>query len=222
MGKIASILMHPHGKGAFLMRMSLKCKHIGRIRVLDVGCGNNSVESIKYWLPDCYYVGIDVDDYNLKQDLKNKMEEYHVVKPEDFSKEIEKFKNSIDVVISSHNIEHCNEPYEVLENMTASLKVGGGYFMAFPSEESINFPRREGTLNFYDDETHQFVPRWEEIIYKLETCGINIWFSAKNYRPFLDRVRGMLNERSSARLKKRLAGTWAYYGFESIIWGIKT
>ena len=38
--------------------------------------------------------------------------------------------------------------------MCISLKKGGILYMAFPCEESITFPSREGTLNFYDDPTH--------------------------------------------------------------------
>lgn len=214
--------MHPHGRSFFLIRMNLKYKHGGkRMRLLDVGCGNNSVNAVKKYCPDCYYIGIDVGDYNLEQNSKDKMEEYHVVKPDDFSKEIGKFKNSIDIVISNHNIEHCNDPKEVLRNMILALIPGGGIYMAFPSEESINFPRRKDTLNFYDDETHKIVPRWKEIMCELETYGVSILFSAKNYKPLLDRIRGMINERKSAQMQKRLPGTWAYYGFESVIWGIK-
>lgn len=108
-------IIAPRRKAGFL----LACTGKKAIRVLDVGCGNNSVTSVKSCCPDCYYIGIDVGDYNLDPNAKLQMDEYYVVSPEKFADKLRDFKNSIDVVISSHNLEHCDEPWNVLENMTA-------------------------------------------------------------------------------------------------------
>lgn len=215
-------LWRPHGLEAFLLGMyaGYRCRG-GKIRLLDVGCGNDSVERIKRYCPGCYYIGIDIGDYNLRPGLKGSMEEYHVVNPQEFAEKILEFQSSIDVVVSNHNLEHCNEPGQALRNMISCLRSGGGIFLAFPSEESANFPHRGGTLNFYDDETHQYVPDWDQILLFLEANDMKIRFKSKNYRPFLDRIKGKWNEKESIKRNKVLAGTWAYWGFESIIWGIK-
>lgn len=123
-------IINSKGKKFFLLRMHQKYKNKNQI-LLDVGCGNNSVKSVKDNNPKCYYIGLDVGDYNLNSKNKALMEEYIVTSPENFAQEIEKRKDSIDVIISNHNIEHCNEPERVLEGMINALKPGGGYFSGF-------------------------------------------------------------------------------------------
>lgn len=137
-------IIKPHWKNHFLQ------VHIGKkhLRILDVGCGNDSVSSIKKICPNCYYIGVDIGDYNLGKDTKSKMDEYHIVSPENFANKLEEFIGSIDVVISSHNIEHCNEPYQVLKNMVLDLKPGGSIYLSFPSEASVTFPNRGGYFKF--------------------------------------------------------------------------
>ena len=39
--------------------------------VLDIGCGNNSPIRFKTHRPDCYYIGLDVGDYNQDAHSKN-------------------------------------------------------------------------------------------------------------------------------------------------------
>lgn len=208
-------IVRPYGKSHFLLMQVGK----ERVKILDVGCGNNSVKLVKRNCPNCYYIGIDVGDYNLDEELKMQMEEYHVVTAENFADKIGEFAASIDVVISAHNIEHCNEPLKVLKNMILSLKRGGHLYLAFPAENSIKFPKRDGTLNFYDDPTHIWCPKWDEIIKILKENDIHIDYACKNHTSFILRTVGKFNERRSKYEKRVLRGTWEYYGFESIIWG---
>ena len=42
--------------------------------------------------------------------------------------------------------------------MKKCLKKGGIIYLVTPSEKSIDFPSREGTLNYYDDKTHKYKP----------------------------------------------------------------
>lgn len=208
-------VMRPYGKSHFLL------SYVGKthVAVLDVGCGNNSVSAVKRNCPNCYYIGIDVGDYNLDEESKSLMDEYHVVSAEDFAEEIGKYKESVDVVISSHNIEHCNEPQKVLENMILSLKNEGNIYLAFPSEKSVNFPSRKGALNFYDDKTHSWCPKWDDIMKTLKKNNIQITYACKNNRPLLLKIVGRMNEGKSKKENRILKRTWEYYGFESIIWG---
>lgn len=118
-------------------------KYVGKkkARILDVGCGNNIVKYIKKICPNCYYIGVDVGDYNLDLDAKAKMDEYHVVKAADFADKIKEFRGSVDIVVSSHNIEHCNEPVKVLENMVGSLRLGGVFIWPFHRRTRFIFPQ---------------------------------------------------------------------------------
>lgn len=129
-------IVRPYGKGHFLLRHGAT----KNIRVLDVGCGNNSVKYVKKHCPDCYYIGLDVADCNLDDEAKLEMEEYHVVSAENFAEKIREFENTIDIVISSHNIEHCNEPQKVLNNMIRSLKSGGVFICRFHLRSQLPFP----------------------------------------------------------------------------------
>jgi SAM-dependent methyltransferase len=74
--------------------------------------------------------------------------------PEKFADDIAQFTGQFDAVISSHNLEHCNQPEKVLRNMCTALKRHGKIYIAFSCAESASFPKRRGALNFYDDATH--------------------------------------------------------------------
>jgi SAM-dependent methyltransferase len=187
-------------------------------RTLDVGCGNNSAQSTKKLRTDLYYVGLDIGDYNQKNHPANHADEYIITSSEMFAEEIEKRAGIFEAVISSHNLEHCERPQQVLSAMCRCLVPGGQLFLSFPSEQSVNFPRRSGTLNFYDDDSHREVPRFMEVMELIQAAGLKIEFSAKHYRPLYKYLKGLLNEPRSAANKRVYNGTWALYGFESIIW----
>lgn len=187
-------------------------------KILDVGCGNNSAQSTKKLRPDIYYVGLDVGDYNQAEPPAQHADEYIVVSSDLFAEEIEKRADVFAAVISSHNLEHCERPERVLSAMCRALAPGGQLYLAFPSEQSVNFPRRSGTLNFYDDDSHREVPRFLEVVEQIQAAGLKIQFSARQYRPPYKYLRGLLNEPRSAIKKRVYSGTWALYGFESIIW----
>jgi hypothetical protein len=104
--------------------------------------------------------------------------------------------------------------------MVKSLRPGGKLYLSFPCEKSVTFPSRRGTLNFYDDKTHLTVPEFKKIISALQAHGLKIEYASQRYRPILFFSIGLLFEPIS-RLLNRMApygATWAFYGFESIIW----
>jgi SAM-dependent methyltransferase len=191
---------------------------IPKARLLDVGCGNGSPKFIKSIRPDIHYVGLDVGDYNQSEDPRKYAKEYIIVPPEQFAAKILEMRQSFDVVISAHNIEHCNDPTAVLTAMARALAAGGRIFLSFPCEASIHFPRRHGTLNFFDDWTHQILPKFDQVLSILQDEGCVIDVAKRRYRPLYHCVRGVVAEPFSMARKKVMYGTWALYGFESIVW----
>jgi len=182
-------------------------------RILDVGCGNDSPRKVKSVLPNCYYIGIDICDYN--QSSKVFADEYHIVEKEIFNKTIDSFSN-IDVVISYHNIEHVNNRKECLNAMKKVLKRNGLLYLVTPSENSIFFPSRNGTLNYYDDITHKLTPlRFADTINNLKHNGFKIIKSRKQYRPIVFFIIGLFKE--LFKPQKTTFYSWCFYGFESII-----
>ena len=169
--------------------------------------------------PSIYYVGVDICDYNQEKGSIDATDEYLVCTPESFSQTISSAKGEFDAVISAHNIEHCNSPFETLSAMCSKVKKGGLLFMAFPSEKSVNFPSRKGTLNFYDDKTHIYLPEFEKVLKIIKESGFKIVFKSPSYRPLGMRLLGMIADLIIKNHVTRF--TWAYYGFEAIIWAKK-
>ena len=192
--------------------------------LLDVGCGNSAPLTAKGLRSDVYYVGLDVKDYNQTEQSKSVADEYHIAEPETFASVIENLgENRYDAVVSSHNIEHTIAPLDTLRAMCGALKQGGQLYMGFPSEKSAQLPSRAGTLNFHDDPTHVWLPQFDTVIRTLERSGVEIVYQSQHYRPLFSVLVGLVAEPYSA-MKGRVApfyGTWALYGFESVIWGRK-
>lgn len=213
------VIHRPHHYTHFLTMLNDKKE----IHILDVGCGNNSIERVrKYCVSGVFYSGLDIGDCNLSENAKMKIDEYVTVDSSQFADAILSWEGKEDAVISSHNIEHCEKPLEVLKNMVRALKEKGMLYISFPSEESENFPRGyTGTLNFFDDWTHREVPNWKTIIQSLLDEGMEIIYSCKNYQPEYMKEIGRLNLEESKKQKRVLPGIWEYYGFESIIWARK-
>jgi SAM-dependent methyltransferase len=207
--------IRPNGKIDFLSSLP------SAALILDVGCGNNSPYRVKKILPQSIYTGIDVGDYN--QTENNNADRYIITSPENFSSEISKFSDEFDAVISSHNLEHCDHRDETLEAMLRALKVGGKLFLSFPCEQSTLFPKRGGTLNYFDDPTHKFnPPKFDALISTLKKYEFEVVYSNNNYQPTLLWLVGLFLEPFSRIKNKNLIGTWEYYGFESIIIAKKT
>ena len=204
-----------YGKVAFIQN-----KIPERGKVLDVGCGNNSPQYMKTCRPDIYYVGLDIGIYNQMTDPTEYADEFILTDPENFASEIRKYENMFDVVISTHNLEHCNEYRDVLMAMIRALGKNGLFHLVFPCEASVNFPSRKGTLNFYDDPTHKNVIPYQSVIDTLEQNGLKIVFARKRFRPLIPFLVGLICEpyrRFTGTLEGSMRATWALYGFETLI-----
>jgi SAM-dependent methyltransferase len=206
-------LFRPHRKIHFLNGLP------PRFEVLDVGCGSDSPYQVKSLFPDCTYTGIDVAHH--VKTTNHPADHYALVDSDRFPDGILALGRKFDAVISSHNLEHCDDRGATLDAMMTVLKNGGRLYLSFPSEISVTFPSRAGCLNYYDDPTHKSTPPdFAAIIDLLSRKGFSILYSVKRYQPPLFWVLGLVSEPISKR-RGRMQGTWEYYGFESIIWAQK-
>ena len=201
-------IVSPQGKTAFLNGLKKDCV------LLDVGCGNDSPKKIKKIIPKCLYYGIDVDDYN--QSSSEFADEYIITNSKSFVNSIKRYDNFFDAIISSHNLEHCEDWKGTLRAMYSALKKDGKMYISFPSHKTKNFPSRVGTLNFFDDTTHKNLIYSSEFYQELKFLKSEILFSTESYQPSILFFLGFLLEPISNFKKKVLPGTWAYYGFEQI------
>ena len=208
--------VNPWGKMNFISELPF------RARVLDVGCGNHSPLLTKKRRPDIYYVGLDISDCRQSGDSIVKADRYLLTGSEQLAAAIEALSTDFDAVISAHNLEHCIAPLAVLQAMLDRLLKGGRLYLSFPCEQSLNFPSRQGCLNFFDDPTHNKPPEYERVLQVIRENGFELKFATARYRPWLKFMIGLVEEPMSGFFRKRLNGTWALYGFESVICAERT
>ena len=212
--QIFLLIIKNKGKVSFLTQLDSNSS------ILDVGCGLNSPYNFKKILPKAKYTGIDIVEYNKKEHIF--ADKYISASSKSFTNEILEMKKTFDAVICSHNIEHCDDREGTFKAMLDSLKIGGSIYLSFPSEKTINFPKRQGTLNYFDDQTHQDMPpKFQTLINELKNNNFEITYSTQRYQPFFLWLIGLIVEPYSKHKKKVCIGTWEYYGFESIIWAKK-
>jgi SAM-dependent methyltransferase len=164
-----------------------------KFELLDVGCGSNSPYLVKTFFPGCVYTGIDASDY--RQTKPNLADKYVFVDSKRFPEGILELGEKFDAVVSSHNIEHCDDREATLKAMMAVLKDGGRLYISFPTETSVGFPSRAGCLNYYDDPTHQAIPPdFGAVVNLLCRNGFSILYRAKRYQPLIFWTVGLLSE----------------------------
>jgi len=212
-----SRLLRRHGKEAFVHSLPKSA------RLLDVGCGNNSPLRIKSQRPDIAYTGIDIGDLYQPIDPSLHADRYILTTKDGFAGEIGKMAGQFDAVLSAANLEHCIEPEAVLAAILGALAPKGRLYLSFPTEASVNFPRRAGCLNFFDDKTHLQLPKFDDVLAAIGRADCAVSYAANRYRPLLLATAGLLLEPISAAMKRTIPGgtTWALYGFESVIWAEK-
>ena len=207
--------LNPKNKAHFIAQLPKSAK------LLDVGCGNDSPSLVKSIRQDIYYVGLDVGDYN--QSSSTQADEYLLIDPLNFAAGVYDGGRQFDAVISSHNLEHCFDRSSVLQAMTDAVADSGQIFLSFPTESSVSFPSRLGTLNYYDDSSHiDAPPVFSQVLSHLQKQGFKVNFSSPRYRPPLLWLIGLFQERTSSRRHRIMFGTWGFWGFEAIIWASKT
>lgn len=186
--------------------------------VLDIGCGNDSGLKIKSVRTDIVYHGVDIADYNLSRSGKEAMDEYFVFNENSFLAELEDLPHEYDCVILSHVLEHVKNPHELISVLTTKLKSDGKCFVSFPAMESVNFPKRNWTLNFYDDLTHFNLIDSDSLVedlsrdYKIEK------YIKRNYGSLLTRIAATIMDLCSGLFRKNNFLSWYRWGFEVIIY----
>ena len=65
------------------------------MKILDIGCGNNSAYHVKNFIPNSHYTGIDIENHN--NDLPNIADKIIMTSPKNFA-------NSISGAITKHYI----------------------------------------------------------------------------------------------------------------------
>lgn len=209
-----SLIARPQGILAFLRDQPFTA------RILDVGCGNNAPFIFKSLFRDIHYTGLDIGDYNQTEAML--ADRYVLTTAPRFAQSIEDFGAQFDAVVSSHNLEHCDDRDATLRAMCAVVKPGGSLYLAFPSEGTERLPSRRVTLNYYDDSTHQGAPPdFAKVLEILAACDFVIEFAAPSYRPMLLSLVGAIQEPLSRLLRRNMQGTWAFHGFEAIVWARK-
>jgi SAM-dependent methyltransferase len=202
------------GKAAFIRRLDPNAT------LLDVGCGNDAPRYAKSLNPSIHYTGLDIVDYDDAPEEIAAADEFIRTPSAEWAATIAGFGPRFDGVLSSHNLEHCEDQQGTVRAMCAALKPGGHLYLAFPTDESVNFPSRRGTLNFYDDDTHRVPPGFDRVGAWLEESGMEIEYRARRYRPLVLAAVGAVLEPIEAIRKANapLGATWALYGFESVFW----
>tara|TARA_B100001250_G_C19634272_1_gene715212 strand:+ start:277 stop:939 length:663 start_codon:yes stop_codon:yes gene_type:complete len=203
--------IRPNGQRAFISSIQKEdCK------ILDIGCGKNSIflKSVK---PNSSIYGVDVGFFEQTDESKALYEELIICESKNFAQSIYDINTDFDIVISNHNIEHCEDPQSTFSAMVERTKVGGVLFFATPSLSSINFPSRGGGLNFYDDPTHISPVDLVKLL-DSESQRLECTYYQKSSKPFIWWFIGLLQEYISKKRNFIRLGTWDYYGFEQIMW----
>lgn len=188
-----------------------------KIKILDIGCGNDSPLKIKRLVPNCYYVGVDIDYYNQSKESLAIADELMIFQKDNFFNEVEILPYSFDVCIATHIIEHLPKPEDLFKAVSKVLAPNGKLFLTTPNFNSVNFPSSKGTLNFYDDDTHVSMPVPFHKIY--EFCSLyNMRIT--RYKPgnnsVFYKIIGLPFEIVRRILGRNIVTTWAFWGFEDV------
>jgi 2-polyprenyl-3-methyl-5-hydroxy-6-metoxy-1,4-benzoquinol methylase len=192
------------------------------LRILDIGCGNNSPSTTKHWFPGCHYSGADIEQYNNNADDLAAMDAFYLLGT-DGSGYSAIPVSSYDFIILHHVVEHMPVPAPILNAICTKLKPGGYIWIAFPSLRSLSLPSAEGTLQFCDDPTHVYVPDIREISNILLANGVKV-LDAGRSRSFVREMIGAI-VLPWALLKKLITGRlsaiglWYILGFEDHVFG---
>ncbi len=124
------------------------------IKILDIGCGSNSPSITKKAFPTAHYTGVDIDkNYNNSLQDIQMIDSFIQMDLNHFDSTLIP-NNEYDLIIMSHIIEHLTDGDKIIQQLLPKLKIGGFFYIEFPSEKSVSFPSMPGTLNFFDDDTH--------------------------------------------------------------------
>lgn len=203
-------------------RKELSRLHLGRPRILDIGCGNHSPTMTKKWFPQCEYAGADIQKYNLSAEDETAMDVFYEVGAD--CSGYEKIPDaSYDFIILHHVLEHSPHPENLLDILCSKLRSDGVIWIAFPSLRSLSLPSARQTLQFCDDPTHIYVPDIRSVANVLLRRGIKVIHAGQSHDflrsligafalPFAMAEHLFLGKISCTRL-------WYILGFEDHVFG---
>lgn len=143
------------------------------VRVLDVGCGNDSCAITKAWLNVAEYHGVDREYYLGMKDDYDKMDKIFFLDLDTL--DLSSIEDSYyDFVIMNHVIEHLKAGEEVVSRLAKKIRAGGLIYIETPSYRTYNLPSAVGFLNFYDDPTHWRCYNVERLADRLADDGFRI------------------------------------------------
>ena len=90
------------------------------LRILDIGCGNNSPSTTKRWFPGCHYSGADIEQYNNNADDLAAMDHFYLLGM-DGSGYSAIPDSSYDFIILHHVVEHMPMPAPILTTICTKL-----------------------------------------------------------------------------------------------------
>jgi SAM-dependent methyltransferase len=141
--------------------------------VLEIGCGKGFYASLlRKLLPNCSYLGFDLDRNTLKEAFKSVNTNYAVcdvawLPVRDYS---------ADLVLCSEVLEHLNAPYEVLSSLPKISRMG--IIITFPVE---HLSMKLRTMH----PEHTISLEWRAVVTKLLQEGMTIMRSEEIARFFL-------------------------------------
>lgn len=187
-------------------------------KMLDIGCGNHSPTMTKNINSKIYYVGVDIDKYNINAaDLVASDEIYFFDKDVFFGKINAEIGHQFNYMVCAHVIEHLPNKDLLFQTIKKKLVSGGKCFITTPNINSVNFPSSRFTLNYFDDVTHVEMPVTFQQVYDL--CLKNnlriCMFHLRN-RSVISYLLGLIVEPFRMLLKRNLPFTWSYWGFEDL------
>ena len=194
------------------------------IRILDIGCGNNSPSVTKRWFPGCHYSGADIRHDHLSAEDDAAMDAFYLLGA-DGSGYAAIPEASYDFLILNHVVEHMTEPVPILAALCRKLKPGGYIWIAFPSVRSLGLPSSaDETLQFCDDPTHVYLPDVREVANILLANGVKVLHAGQSREGFFTTVadvtklvKRLLKRMMTGRFSGR--GMWYLLGFEDHVLG---
>jgi 2-polyprenyl-3-methyl-5-hydroxy-6-metoxy-1,4-benzoquinol methylase len=141
-----------------------------KLKILDIGLDNSSVVNAKLiYQNHKEYHGIDIVDIN---QAEKKIDKFFLMNLEDLDFDIIE-DEYYDLILMNHVLEHTINGHEIIDKLSAKLKLGGHFFIEFPNVNSL-YKRNYFTYHFHCDSTHKRIYKVSDIanILLLNNCEI--------------------------------------------------
>ena len=137
----------------FRFKVLRRLSKMKSLKILDVGCGNESYGLARKFLNISDYVGIDKVSYDGEEGYTD-IPKVIFLDLDSNLDELDTLDNDFDLIIMSHIIEHTKKFEIYSKKICDKLKKGGILYIETPHPRTLDFPSAMGFLNFYDDDTH--------------------------------------------------------------------